>query len=90
MCRYYFYKTKLKQQHIIINSITRSIYGKAQESVKLLENIQVLKFSPDEYFFANVSVNPDNAGFCTPADNCLPAGLLNLTNCLAGMSTHFT
>ena len=64
----------------------RSIYGKPEKSVKLLEDIEVLKFSPDEYFFANVSVNPNNAGFCTPADNCLPAGLLNLTNCLSGSS----
>lgn len=62
----------------------RSLYGSPNGTVKLTDNIEVLLFGPDEYFFANVSVNPDNSGFCSPAGNCLPAGLLNLTTCLAG------
>lgn len=63
--------------------ILRSIYGVPSETTKF-GNIDVLKFAPNEYFFANASVNPDNAGFCTPPGNCLPAGVLNLTNCLQG------
>lgn len=62
-----------------------SIYGKpAEKTVKYTDDIELMTFSPDAYFFANVSVNPDNAGFCTPPGNCLAAGLLNLTSCLDG------
>lgn len=61
-----------------------SLYANPNGTDKVLDDIEVIKFSPNEYFFANVSVNPENGGFCTPAGNCLPAGLLNLTNCLGG------
>jgi hypothetical protein len=50
-----------------------------------LDNIELLVYTTPEVFFANSSVNPDNGGFCTPAGNCLPAGVLNLTECLQGM-----
>lgn len=53
--------------------------------MKILDGIKVLGFAPDEFFYENYTINPDNAGFCTPANNCLPKGLLNLTECVGGI-----
>ena len=47
-----------------------------------MNNIEIYGYILDEHLFANTSVNPYNNGFCTPAANCLPAGVFNLTNCI--------
>ncbi|XP_076446440.1 lysosome membrane protein 2-like isoform X2 [Babylonia areolata] len=49
-----------------------------------LKGIDVYRFIVPPMTFANVSVNPDNEGFCTPSTNCLPAGLLNASVCRDG------
>lgn len=36
----------------------------------------------DEYFWANVSINPTNKGFCTP--DCLVSGIFNISRCVNG------
>ena len=71
--------------YIFESDLCRSLYANYNGSTTLLDNIEVLGFSPDEYFFANHTINPDNEGFCTPRGNCLKAGLLNLTNCVGGV-----
>lgn len=63
----------------------RSLYTVYSDTIYTYHNIKLLGFSPDAKFFQNASQNPDNAGFCTPAGNCLPAGVLNLTLCLQGL-----
>lgn len=80
--------------YIFENELCRSLYAVYNHSLTIIDDIELLGFAPDEYFYGNTSVNPDNKGFCTPADNCLGAGLLNLTECTQGvpiiMSTpHF-
>ncbi|XP_063314766.1 lysosome membrane protein 2 [Pelobates fuscus] len=64
------------------------------ESSRTVKDIPVYRFAPSQNTFANVSVNPDNAGFCVPAGNCLPSGLLNVSKCKQGApiilsSPHF-
>ncbi|XP_005096207.1 lysosome membrane protein 2 [Aplysia californica] len=46
--------------------------------------IDMDRFVAPEIMFGNVTVNPDNAGFCTPPGNCLPSGLLNVSVCRTG------
>uniref|UniRef100_A0A8C7E5C3 Uncharacterized protein n=1 Tax=Naja naja TaxID=35670 RepID=A0A8C7E5C3_NAJNA len=42
------------------------------------------RFAPPLEIFANISVNPDNAGFCVPAGHCEGSGILNVTGCKKG------
>ena len=49
-----------------------------------LKGIDIDRFVVPPRAFANVSVNPSNEGFCIPASNCLPAGLLNASVCRQG------
>ena len=50
-----------------------------------LRDIPLYRFNaPKEVFYDHVS-NPANQGFCTPSDNCLPTGLLNVESCRDGM-----
>jgi lysosome membrane protein 2 len=45
------------------------------------QQIEAYGYILDESTFLNVSLNPDNAGFCTPAENCLITGIINVTTC---------
>ena len=67
------------------NLCFRSLYAIYNQTKYMIDNIKVMGFAPDEYFYANSSVNPDNAGFCPQDGPCLPAGLLNLTDCVQGL-----
>lgn len=49
-----------------------------------VKGIDLDRFVAPDIMFGNVSVNPYNAGFCTPAGNCLPSGLLNVSVCRSG------
>ncbi len=67
--------------YIFENELCRSLYAVYNQTITIQEDIELLGFAPDEYFYGDYQQNPDNAGFCTPANNCLGAGLLNLTEC---------
>ena len=54
------------------------------DHVYTLKGIDVYRYVVPSFVFANVSVNPSNKGFCTPANNCLPGGLLNASTCKDG------
>ncbi|XP_059168458.1 lysosome membrane protein 2-like [Physella acuta] len=49
-----------------------------------VKGIGLDRFVAPDIMFGNVTVNPYNAGFCTPAGNCLPSGLLNVSVCRSG------
>ncbi|XP_075462825.1 lysosome membrane protein 2 [Ascaphus truei] len=79
--------------YMFSSDLCRSLYA-VYESSANVKKIPVYRFSPPEMVFANVSVNPNNAGFCVPAGNCLPSGLLNVRKCKQGApiilsSPHF-
>jgi lysosome membrane protein 2 len=71
--------------YIFNNDICRSIYINYNETIHTLNNIEIYGYKPDPYFFGDHIENPDNGGFCTPAGNCLGAGVLNLTGCVGGI-----
>ncbi|XP_033110376.1 lysosome membrane protein 2-like isoform X2 [Anneissia japonica] len=63
------------------SDICRSAYLILDKQYKY-KNIKLYRYVVPPELYANVSVNPDNAGFCTPTvANCLPGGLLNGSNC---------
>ncbi|CAJ0919617.1 unnamed protein product [Ranitomeya imitator] len=66
--------------YLFSSDLCRSIFAvyEASDSVK---GISVFRFTPPAKVFANVTVNPDNAGYCVPKGNCLPSGLLNVSVC---------
>ncbi|NP_001088246.1 uncharacterized protein LOC495077 [Xenopus laevis] len=79
--------------YMFSSDLCRSIYA-VYESSENIKDISVFRFSPPASVFANVSVNPQNEGFCVPAGNCLPSGLLNVSICKQGApiilsSPHF-
>nr|XP_060635358.1 lysosome membrane protein 2 isoform X1 [Anolis sagrei ordinatus] len=69
--------------YVFSSDLCRSLYLTFDEYVTV-EGIPAYRFVPPVRLFANVSTNPDNAGFCVPAGNCLGAGLLNVTACKQG------
>ncbi|KAE8630968.1 hypothetical protein XENTR_v10001036 [Xenopus tropicalis] len=79
--------------YMFSSDLCRSIYA-VYESSENIKDISVFRFSPPASVFANVSVNPQNKGFCVPEGNCLPSGLLNVSICKEGApivlsSPHF-
>lgn len=75
--------TKDKDQTIFSTDLTRSLSLTYQKEEKL-HGITLYKFYAPPHTFANVSINPLNAGFCTPLGQCLPSGLLNMSNAYFG------
>ncbi|MGH0121677.1 UNVERIFIED_CONTAM: hypothetical protein FKN15_076273 [Acipenser sinensis] len=71
----------------------RSLYATFEKEVHV-KGIPAYRFVPPKEVFANITVNPANAGFCVPAGNCLGSGLLNVSVCKQGApiimsSPHF-
>ncbi|GFS15818.1 scavenger receptor class B member 1 [Elysia marginata] len=75
---------KDRNQDIFSTDLTRSLSLTFQKEVEL-HGIPLYKFYAPPITFANVSINPLNAGFCTPPGHCLPSGLLNMTNVYYGV-----
>ena len=46
------------------------------------KGIHVYKFIGSDTCLANATDYPPNAGFCTPAGNCMDTGVLNVSTCL--------
>ncbi|KAL4004813.1 tudor domain-containing protein 1/4/6/7 [Sarotherodon galilaeus] len=85
--------TKNDMLYIFSSDLCRSLYAVYAEDVTV-KGITGYRFVPPSSVFANLTVNPDNAGFCVPAGNCLGSGLLNVSVCKEGApiimsSPHF-
>ncbi|XP_042084410.1 lysosome membrane protein 2c [Haplochromis burtoni] len=85
--------TKNDVLYIFSSDLCRSLYTVYEEDVTV-KGITGYRFVPPSSVFANLTVNPDNAGFCVPAGNCLGSGLLNVSVCKEGApiimsSPHF-
>ncbi|GFS15815.1 scavenger receptor class B member 1 [Elysia marginata] len=71
---------KKEDQHFFFSTdLTRTLSLKYHKEVEV-HGVPLYKFVTPPDNFANVTINPDNAGFCTPAGHCLPSGLLNISN----------
>ncbi|KAM9331139.1 lysosome membrane protein 2 [Gastrophryne carolinensis] len=66
--------------YIFPSDLCRSLHV-AYNSSTSVKGISAFHFVPPASIFANATVNPDNAGFCVPKGNCLPSGLLNVSQC---------
>ncbi|KAJ0057089.1 hypothetical protein NL108_002022, partial [Boleophthalmus pectinirostris] len=66
--------------YMFSSDLCRSLYAEYEEDVTV-KDIPGYRFSPPSKVFANLTVNPDNAGFCVPAGNCLGSGVLNVSVC---------
>ncbi|CAN9504933.1 unnamed protein product [Ophioblennius macclurei] len=85
--------SKSEMLYMFSSDLCRSLYAEYQDDVTV-KGVPGYRFSPPSRVFANLSVNPDNAGFCVPPGNCLGSGLLNISTCKQGApiimsSPHF-
>lgn len=85
--------TKTEKLYIFSSDLCRSIYAQYESDVSV-RGVPGFRFVPPSEVFANLTINPDNAGFCVPAGNCLGSGLLNVSVCKEGApiimsSPHF-
>uniref|UniRef100_A0A8C1DXS1 Uncharacterized protein n=1 Tax=Cyprinus carpio carpio TaxID=630221 RepID=A0A8C1DXS1_CYPCA len=85
--------TKTEKLYIFSSDLCRSIYAQYESDVSV-RGVSGFRFVPPSEVFANLTINPDNAGFCVPAGNCLGSGLLNVSTCKEGApiimsSPHF-
>uniref|UniRef100_A0A8C6YAQ9 Uncharacterized protein n=1 Tax=Naja naja TaxID=35670 RepID=A0A8C6YAQ9_NAJNA len=75
-----FHSLISKDERIYIFYRFLSLYLTFEEDLSVL-GIPTYRFAPPLEIFANISVNPDNAGFCVPAGHCEGSGILNVTGC---------
>uniref|UniRef100_A0A8C6Y5T7 Uncharacterized protein n=1 Tax=Naja naja TaxID=35670 RepID=A0A8C6Y5T7_NAJNA len=75
--------SKDERIYIFSTDFCRSLYLTFEEDLSVL-GIPTYRFAPPLEIFANISVNPDNAGFCVPAGHCEGSGILNVTGCKKG------
>ncbi|KAM4532763.1 lysosome membrane protein 2c [Fundulus diaphanus] len=85
--------TKNEVLYMFSSDLCRSLYAVYTDDVAV-KGIPGYRFSPPFEVFANLTLNPANAGFCVPAGNCLGSGLLNVSACKQGApiimsSPHF-
>ncbi|XP_047426322.1 lysosome membrane protein 2c [Mugil cephalus] len=85
--------TKSETLYMFSSDLCRSLYALYDKEVTV-KGVPGYRFVPPSKVFANVSVNPDNAGFCVPAGNCQGSGVLNVSPCKQGApiimsSPHF-
>ncbi|XP_078070377.1 lysosome membrane protein 2c [Mustelus asterias] len=85
--------TKNDTLQFFSSDLCRSLYATFEKELGV-KGIPVFRFVLPSEVFANVTVNPENAGFCVPAGNCLGSGVLNVSTCKQGApiiisSPHF-
>ncbi|XP_071321536.1 lysosome membrane protein 2c [Trachinotus anak] len=85
--------TKTETLYMFSSDLCRSLYALYEGDVTV-KGIPGYRFVPPSEVFANLTVNPANAGFCVPAGNCLGSGVLNVSVCKQGApiimsSPHF-
>lgn len=85
--------TKNETLYMFASDLCRSLYVVYEEDVTV-KGIPGYRFSPPSKVFGNMTVNPDNTGFCVPPGNCLGSGVLNVSVCKQGApiimsSPHF-
>ncbi|KAL5021180.1 hypothetical protein ScPMuIL_000335 [Solemya velum] len=66
---------------LFASDICRSVTGEYYKDVSTPQGIDLWRYAAPSSALDNATVNPDNAGFCTPRDSCLPTGLLNVSTC---------
>jgi len=71
---------KTKKLYAFVTDICRSVYFRYEKDTSI-RDINTLKFTMPAIVFANATENPDNAGFCVPANNCLDSGVLDISTC---------
>ncbi|KAI8798272.1 lysosome membrane protein 2 [Biomphalaria glabrata] len=74
---------KEETKYLFSSDLCRSL-GMDYTKDVTVKGIGMDRFVAPDIMFGNVTVNPYNAGFCTPKDNCLPSGLLNVSVCRSG------
>ena len=62
-------------------SISRSVFGVYTSDVQTPQGISLHRFTTTKDQLANVTINPDNVGFCTPNTSCMGSGVLNISQC---------
>ncbi|XP_045204924.1 lysosome membrane protein 2-like [Mercenaria mercenaria] len=75
--------------YVFSSDLCRSIYFTYLRDNKQ-KGIDVYRFTTPPEVFQAVEQNPANDGFCTPSDNCLKSGLLNVENCHFGAPLIFS
>nr|XP_043868769.1 lysosome membrane protein 2c [Solea senegalensis] len=85
--------TKTEALYMFSSDLCRSLYALYEDDVTV-KGISAYRFVPPSEVFANMTVNPANAGFCVPAGKCLGSGVLNVSVCKQGApiimsSPHF-
>lgn len=85
--------TKTEKLYIFTSDLCRSLYAVYESDVSV-RGVPGFRFVPPSEVFANVTINPDNVGFCVPNNTCLGSGLLNVSVCKEGApiimsSPHF-
>ncbi|KAG7320876.1 hypothetical protein KOW79_015291 [Hemibagrus wyckioides] len=83
---------KTERLYMFSSDLCRSIYTMFESELSV-RGVPAYRFVPPREVFANMTINPDNAGFCV-GGNCLSSGLLNVSVCKQGApiimsSPHF-
>ncbi|XP_076101275.1 lysosome membrane protein 2-like isoform X3 [Mytilus galloprovincialis] len=71
------------QLYLFYPQICRS-YMISFEKKGEFKGVRYSRFIMKDDVFASIKTNPENAGFCTPRNKCLPSGLINNTECRKG------
>ncbi|XP_044031149.1 lysosome membrane protein 2c [Siniperca chuatsi] len=85
--------TKNETLYMFSSDLCRSLYAMYEDDVTV-KGIPGYRFSLPSNVFANITLNPANAGFCVPSGNCMGSGVLNVSPCKQGApiimsSPHF-
>ncbi|XP_071091359.1 scavenger receptor class B member 1-like [Haliotis cracherodii] len=63
------------------SDVCRSVYGLHSSDVKTTQGIPLHRFTGNQAELGNLTLNPDNIGFCTPQSSCFGTGVLNVSAC---------